>query len=124
MVARSAESDVDIDDHSLQMDLLEIEKVKMDISAIEVEYKQVLESVRQVDGDVRRMKKSNDGVISSIKLHVRLLVLFFQCIPTILWLDFEYLSAEIARSRIYWKGTKDTKRVLRTGWFDVSYSFL
>mmetsp|Transcript_19829 Transcript_19829/g.28348 ORF Transcript_19829/g.28348 Transcript_19829/m.28348 type:complete len:562 (+) Transcript_19829:136-1821(+) len=69
MVARSSENDVDIDDRSLQMDLQEIERIKMDISAIEVEYKQVLESVREVDVDVRRMKKTNDAAISSIKQH-------------------------------------------------------
>jgi hypothetical protein len=67
-----ASEDVDISDAALRSDLEEIEGLKMDISALEVEYKQVIESVKSIDGEVRSTRKLNDEIIASIKAHVRI----------------------------------------------------
>ena len=67
------EPDLNINDERLHHDLLEVEKVKMEISYLESEYQQILNAIRTVDAEVRVFKKSNDDAVVSIKAHVRTL---------------------------------------------------
>ena len=67
------EPDLNINDERLHHDLLEVEKVKMEISYLESEYQQILNAIRTVDAEVRVLKKSNDDAVVSIKAHVRTL---------------------------------------------------
>lgn len=66
-----SEPDLNINDERLHHDLLEVEKMKMEISYLESEYQQVLNAIRTVDAEVRVFKKSNDDAVASIKAHVR-----------------------------------------------------
>ena len=66
-----SEPDLNINDEGLHRDLLEMEKAKMEISYLESEYQQILNTIRTVDGEVRVLKKSNDEAVASIKAHVR-----------------------------------------------------
>lgn len=67
----SSSLNLNMDDESLHRDLSDVEKIKMEISALEAEYKQVLDSVRAVDSEVRALKKSNDETVAAIKSHVK-----------------------------------------------------
>ena len=56
-------------DGSLEQTMQDIENLKILISTMEADYKVVLESIKDEEGEVRKMKKQNDKLIQQIKVY-------------------------------------------------------
>ena len=99
-----SEPDLNINDERLHHDLLEVEKMKMEISHLESEYQQMLNAIRTVDSEVRVFKKSNDDAVASIKAHVRterveLVLAYTWC--TLLYLIFTILCTHTSKQYLH-----------------------
>lgn len=62
----------------------EVEQLKMEISTVEMQYREVLEKVKKADEATRGLKKTNDALLKGQQALVRVCVYCFRCLHIII----------------------------------------